>query len=228
MPQLGQFPYPALSLDEALTLAGRIAREFGGSISRDGLARTLDMSPRGGHFSKVLGALRTWGVAEGRSEIRVTQLGLRAVAPVSPAEGKESRGKLVQSVELFRELNQRTSGRMPDTPLLQLLLEEITGAPRLTVEQHVAAIAKVYVGAQPSRVPSHTEETPPSGPLTPVSHPPQSQSGSQPRRGGRIEVSYSEGTMSLPETPENLDAVIAVLQSHRKAASLEPSRSEPA
>jgi len=172
--------------------------------------------------------LRTWGLVEGRSEIRVTQLGLRAIAPVSPAEGAESRGKLVQAVDLFREITQKTSGRMPDTPLLQLILEEITGAPRLTVEEHVATIAKVYAGAQPSHVPQRIEETEPSGQPTSASQSAENQSGSQPRRDRRIEVTYSEGTMSLPETPENLDAVIAVLQSHRKTVSLEPSGAEPA
>ena len=220
MPQLGRFIYPGRSLNDSLALASRIAREFGGNLSRDGLARALGMSPRGGHFSMVLGALRAWGLVEGRSHIRVTQLGLRAISPVSPAEAAASRETLVRSVELFQEIARRMPGRVPDAPQLQLLLEEVTEAPRLTVEEHMSLIGKVY-GEAASAL------TAPSGndgdrQATARAHSDSPRKGRGDRlEAGRIEVNYSGGTISLPETPENLDAVIAVLQSYRKTLETE-------
>ena len=67
MAKLGDYEFPEIGLGESIELGKKIAREFAGEVSRQGLARSLGMSQRGGAFSARLGALRMWGVAGGRS-----------------------------------------------------------------------------------------------------------------------------------------------------------------
>ena len=63
MAKLGDYEFPEIGLVESIELGQKIAREFAGEVSRQGLARSLGMSERGGAFSARLGALRMWGVA---------------------------------------------------------------------------------------------------------------------------------------------------------------------
>ncbi|MDG0866010.1 hypothetical protein [Candidatus Lucifugimonas marina] len=149
MAKLGDFEFPEIGLVESIELGKKIAREFAGEVSRQGLARSLGMSERGGAFSARLGALRMWGVAGGRSRVRVTRDGLRAVTPLSANESEDARIQLSRNVALFVEM----SKRLGDEPYAQdrfaVLLEELSGADRSEVARRLALIDRVFSEARP-------------------------------------------------------------------------------
>ncbi|MCH7907015.1 MAG: hypothetical protein IIB26_06265 [Chloroflexi bacterium] len=138
------YEYPDASLNDSLAIGRRIAREFMGSVSRSTLAGALQMSDRGGGFGARIGAMRIWGIVEGRGTIRLTRNGLRAVNPLTPEESAMARRDLASSVPLFMELAGRLDGIPPDRARLALLLEDITGANRMEIERRLQVIARVF------------------------------------------------------------------------------------
>lgn len=165
MAKLGDHEYPEIGLVESIDLGQKIAREFAGEVSRQGLARSLGMSERGGAFSARLGALRLWGVAGGRSRVRVTRDGLRAVTPLSAKESEDARSALASNVVLFVEMSTRI-GEGPYTPdRLAVLLEELSGANRTEVARRLPLIDRIFSEARPflpkpELVPSQPYESP--------------------------------------------------------------------
>lgn len=149
MAKLGDFEFPEIGLVESIELGQKIAREFAGEISRQGLARSLGMSERGGAFSARLGALRLWGVAGGRSRVRVTRDGLRAVTPLSAKESEDARAALARNVALFVEMSMRI-GEGPYAPdHIAVLLEELSGADRTEVARRLPLIDRIFSEARP-------------------------------------------------------------------------------
>ena len=149
MAKIGNYEYPEIGLVESIDLGKKIAREFAGEVSRQGLARSLSMSERGGAFSARLGALRMWGVAGGRSRVRVTRDGLRAVTPLSAKESEDARAALAKNVALFTDLSTRL-GDDPYAPeRFAVLLEELTGADRTEVARRLALLDRVFSEARP-------------------------------------------------------------------------------
>ena len=243
MAKLGDFEFPEIGLVESIELGKKIAREFAGEVSRQGLARSLGMSERGGAFSARLGALRMWGVAGGRSRFRVTRDGLRAVTPLSAKESEDARVNLARNVALFTEM----SKRLGDEPYAQdrfaVLLEELSGADRTEVARRLALIDRVFSEARPylpndgSVVPQDPIQQPSYEAASEQSsqfdlNPRESAplSGSQPVEtivqpvdqthnapvGDRIELGLPDGKLSLPETLSNLDAALTVLWARRQ------------
>ena len=217
MARLGRFEYPEMGLPEAVLLARRIGGEFGGEVSRAGLARSLGMSERGGAFAARLGAARLWGVCSGRGTVRLTSEGLRAAEPHSPEEADSAHRALARSVPLFVEVARRTRGRVVDEAHLAVLLEEITGAGRLEVGRRTAPIARlvnevlVYLAPEPSReaeregaaVDAASSEVRGTGPPVTADE-------------DRIELMLPDGRLSLPESVAGLDAVMLVLRARRE------------
>ncbi len=149
MAKLGEYEFPEIGLVESIELGQKIAREFAGEVSRQGLARSLGMSERGGAFSARLGALRMWGVAGGRSRVRVTRDGLRAVTPLSAKESEDARASLARNVSLFVEMSKRL-GDDPYAPdRIAVLLEELSGADRTEVARRLALIDRIFSEARP-------------------------------------------------------------------------------
>jgi hypothetical protein len=211
--RLGAYEYPEIGLFEAISIGKRISQDFGGSISRAHLAEVLGMSERGGRFSVVLGGLRMWRIAEGRSNIRVTQLGLRSASPVSSQESSETTTELASSIELFNELQQRLGTSISDAAALILVLEELTGESRMEITQRITTIEKA-LKELPSGVSEalHTsvgEETK----ATYASQPPELITSSI---SSRLKLTYSGGTLDLEESPAAIAMVIQLLEERRR------------
>ena len=149
MAKLGDYEFPEIGLGESIELGKKIAREFAGEVSRQGLARSLGMSQRGGAFSARLGALRMWGVAGGRSRVRVTRDGLRAVTPLSAKESEDARTALARNVALFVEMSARLGDDPYEPDRLAVLLEELSGADRTDVTRRLALIDRIFSEARP-------------------------------------------------------------------------------
>ncbi|MDP6057037.1 MAG: hypothetical protein QGF24_09725 [Dehalococcoidia bacterium] len=246
MAKLGAYEFPEIGLVESIDLGKKIAREFAGEVSRQGLARSLGMSERGGAFSARLGALRMWGVVGGRSRIRVTRDGLRAVTPLSEKESEDAKIHLARHVALFTEMSSRF-GELPYTPdRFAVLLEELTGADRTEVARRLALIDRIFSEARPYLPKETTVQAAQSAPQL-EGDPAESVSneiGSTDSAGSinfanadaseaqtlnasetlvrstiignRIELGLPDGKLSLPETLANLDAALTVLWARRQ------------
>lgn len=241
MGKLSLYEYPDASLNDSLEIGRRIAREFMGSVSRATLASALQMSDRGGGFGARIGAMRIWGIAEGRGTIRLTRNGLRAVNPLTPEESSMARRDLATSVPLFMELANRLDGLPPDRARLALLLEDITGANRIEIERRLPVVSRVFEDVLPllpassgsGRGTRSTSGEDPARPRDMLDDPglgfldiPElleqgpSASGGQPPAPEdvgepRIEVVFPGGRISLPESIASLDVIIQVLQERR-------------
>jgi hypothetical protein len=234
MAKLCDYEFPEIGLGESIELGKKIAREFAGEVSRQGLARSLGMSQRGGAFSARLGALRMWGVAGGRSRVRVTRDGLRAVTPLSTKESENAKMLLARNVSLFVEM----SSRLGDDPYaddrLAVLLEELSGADRPEVARRLALIDRIFSEARPYLPKGNSAQTAVLDPEptrrvaqepaqfelvdpdeTPAA-PDQPIVKEKKLSGDRIELGLPDGKLSLPETLANLDAALTVLWARRQ------------
>ena len=241
MAKLGDYEFPEIGLVESIELGQKIAREFAGEVSRQGLARSLGMSERGGAFSARLGALRMWGVAGGRSRVRVTRDGLRAVTPLSAKESEDARIQLARNVVLFTEMSTRLGDQPYAADRFAVLLEELSGANRTEVARRLALIDRIFSEARPylpknQTAPTAESETP-TGTEARYAAPVRPEMGSRDPVfatnasssapiageptwdiviGNRIELGLPDGKLSLPETLTNLDAALTVLWARRQ------------
>ncbi len=218
MAKLGEFEYPEMGLSEAVLLGRKVAREFGGEVSRSGLARSLGMSERGGAFAARLAAARMWGVCSGRGTVRLTPEGVRAAEPRSTGEADAAREALARSVPLFGEIARRVRGRLVDEARVGMLLEEITGAGRLEVGRRAAQIARlvneVLVYLAPERP---TEDERGVSPVGARSSEAEGMSAMASPEGTRIELVLPDGRLSLPESVAGLDAAMLMLRARRES-----------
>lgn len=231
MARLGDYEYPEIELNEAIDVGRRIARQFGGSISRSSLAESLGMSERGGRFAVLVGGLRLWGIAEGRSTLRVTRPGLQASSPVDADEAAVIRAGLSRRIPLFNEIAARVRYEAIDSGSLTLLVEEITGAARAEVQQRRPALERTLRDVMPYlRQPAPVQATPGIGPTvatpesgnelpgeSPVDLPATTTQSPIGQGGDRIRLSYPGGELDLAETPGSLDSAIALLQERRRS-----------
>lgn len=242
MGKLGAYEYPETTLSDALTIGRRIAREFMGTVSRSGLARSLGMSDRGGGFGARIGAMRIWGVAEGRGTIRLTRDGLRAVNPLGPEEAGEARRQLAASVPVFVELARRLGGMPPDRTRVAILLEDLTGENRIQLERRLPLFARIFedvlpllafgegdaAASVPAMAAEASSEAAAGVPSVFLDIPrlledrPGAGAGAGADAGEgreesppRIEVVFPGGRISLSETVASLDVIIQVLQERR-------------
>ena len=252
MATLGKYQFPEIGLSESIELGKKIVREFAGEVSRQGLARSLDMSQRGGAFSARLNALRLWGVGTGRSRVRVTQDGLSAVAPLSANEGHRARMTLARNVLLFVEVSNRLGDEPYGIERLGVLLEELSGAGRVNVARRLTMIDRIFTEARPylsldnsgysaeesqavsSISANHSDESDPLEDQENLRYTDNSTVIQGRRDTGahsqRIELALPDGNISLPETVGNIDAALAVLWARRQlvvAEELKDGRSIP-
>ena len=231
MARLGDWEYPEINLSASIDVARKITREFSGEVSRTGLARSLGMSERGGAFASRLAAIRLWGIATGRSRIRLTRDGLRAATPNSPSEAQSAMRHLARSVPLFVELGKRLPQSSPGLENLPVFIEEVTGADQTAVGQSVTTIDRVFrevrqylddsgepYGSSGDHDRWETNDSPDSERQTDCGgiSSPTSWSERQVGTGGRVELSIPGASVSLPESLENLDLVLTVLMARRR------------
>ncbi len=252
MAKIGETEFPEIGLEESIELGKKIALEFSGEVSRMGLARSLGMSQRGGAFSARIGALKMWGVSIGRSRVRVTRDGLRAIRPVSEEESERARSALARNVSLFVEMYKRLKNE-PYTPeRFAVLLEELSGAGRTEVARRLSLIDRLFGEVRPFLVQERTENANSSGedysgdqfrPFAERAVPRDEIIGYTHADGkpktitsgyitgpdsGRIEIDLKDGKLSLPETVANLDAALSILWARRQLiASIDSADGHP-
>ena len=155
-------------------------------------------------------------MAEGRGTLRLTSDGLRAANPLSPAEAIAAKAALADSVPLLTQLAARLGELPVDRDRIALVLQEFTGASAADVRRQLPLIQRLLRDAGPYLRPDSVgrADTVPEQIEQPLAG-----AAMQPPTPEPLEISFSGGRISLPETAENLDAVISVLQARRDRLS---------
>ena len=216
MAKLGDFEFPEVGLVDSVALARRIHEDLGGEVRRDALAIVLDMSPSGGAYGARIGALRMWGLATGRSVIRLTGDGVRVVSVRGEGEEMEMMRKLSRSVPLFNDLEARIGDGKVDQRVLAVLLQEVTGAEIGDVMRRMPMVERIY-GAIRNFLEGFNDEDwdEDARDTAETGRPDEGISEVSALPKGWMEFRYDDGTLRLRESQENLDVLIGVLESRK-------------
>ena len=204
MAKLGDFEFPEVELADSIELARRIHEDLSGEVRRDGLAMILDMSPTGGAYGARIGALRMWGLATGRSIIKLTSDAEKLASSADSNEESVVITTLARSVPLFNELQDRLGDGSLDQRVLTVMLQEITGAEMDEITRRVPMVERIF-GSIRGLIQGFDTENRPESQL----------STNNTSRAGWIEFRYDDGNLRFRETPENIDVLINVLQARK-------------
>lgn len=216
MATLGDFEYPEVDLADSLELARRIHDDLSGEVRRDGLAMVLGMSPTGGAYGARIGSLRMWGLATGRSVIKLTSDAERFATAENSQERAAIIRKLAKSVGLFNELRGRLGDSSADQRVLAVMLQEITSTEMDEVLRRVPTIERIFA-ALPDVDDALTDYPSFQIGIEPPIPARESQESDRetPLPQGWMEFRYDDGTLRLRETVENLDVMINVLEARK-------------
>ena len=212
MAKLADYEFPEIELEESVELTRLIYDKLGGKVRRDGLASTLRMSPTGGAFGTRLNALRIWGLAERRGDVKLTSLGIQISSPTSLDEESHIMRRLATSVPLFNELHERIDDSAVDQGLLSAMIQEITNAEMNEIDQRVAVIERIFEGIRGYLRASDDLQAEKDAIV-------KSLPDVEELPNGWIEFRYDDGALRMRETPTNLDMLIATLESRRDRLS---------
>lgn len=237
MATLGKNEFPEITLSASIELARRIHEELHGEVRRDALAHLTGMSPSGGAFAARIAALRIWKLATGRSIIRLTQQGQQISSTSDPELKMRLMNELAQAVPMFNELNQRLQGNPLDQNILAAILREITNAEMPEIIRRTPLIERIFNEIRPLLNPNThlTNLSPNPAQTQPQTHQytedqpnahersitnPLSDTASQ----GWIKLTFDNGTISLQETPENIEIMIQALASRKRQLQNKPNQ----
>ena len=213
MAKLGQNEFPEVSLSDSIELARRIYDNIGVEVRRDGLAIVLGMSPAGGAFGARVGALRMWGLATGRSLIRLSDDAMKIVEPSETDDEVGVTRKLAQSIPLFNELHARIDDQNVDQNVLAVLLQEITGATLDDVTRRIAVVERIYADTRSNFHLAENMDQSASSDVGTADGVPSVMELPIPK--GWVEFRYDDGTLRMRETVGNLDILIGTLVARR-------------
>lgn len=116
--------YPKVSLPEAVDRARRIYRHaHRGRVDRMTALELMGYRSDSGPAGSTLSALRKFGLLDGRSqELRLSDLALKILEPMDEAEKMEGLRAAALSPEIYREVLDFYSGRLPSDEVLRAYL----------------------------------------------------------------------------------------------------------
>src|SRR2546425_3508421 len=144
MAKLGQYDYPDVRIGRTLDVVTKLCQPpYKGSIARSGLGEMLDLNIKGGGFAALVASLKDYGLVEGREQLKVTDLGKKAVVG-SGEEREQAKAQAFLNVVLFKELLERIGPTVPDRESFAILLKEVTKEDPLKVNHQVKDVLSVY------------------------------------------------------------------------------------
>ena len=203
----GTYKIPPQSLDRAIELAQVMATTFNGYTTRKDLANALNMSERGGAFAAQLGALRSWRLVTGRSDIELTTAGIALTAPKSETETKTALRHIGDHHTLFTAIFERTDGEIPDQLRLQAIIKEVSGATYQEVQQNIQLIERCLRVLQPAFDETEHNYHSREGIFTSQSKEPQVV----PHETGLLNIKFPGAELHMPETATTIEAATLVL-----------------
>jgi hypothetical protein len=214
MGRLGEFEIPVVTLSDASNAVQRAHRAFGAQFERGSLAGALRLRGRGGWFAALVTSLRIWGLASGRGTLRLTPTGLLVARAESADDRATARREALMAVPLLREIVRRSPDALPGRTDLALMLAEITGADAGRIHSSLRQVRKVLADAwQPPAEAGPTDGAARGGVRQEASTSDAAGAGA-----ATIELSFSGGRVSLPETAPNLEIAASLLR--RRAVEL--------
>lgn len=210
MGKIGSYSYPDISLDAAIKIAKMIAERYHGQITRSGLAKELKMAEKGGGFYAKMAAMKDYRLADGQTELKLSNLGQKVALPRSEDERGAAQAEAFLSIDLFSRLRDRIGEAVPDQHTFSIFLGEITGADRIEVDKKVPTIYRLY--SQSARlVPAAImrEEAPTRAGFP---HHPSRLEVTSKTPQDFVELSSGPTHLRLAKSKTNIDIIIAALE----------------
>ena len=130
MAQLGNYKIPEITLNKCLEVCNVINKQKTRKIGRIAFSHLLEMSHRGGQYSKLINSCKIWGIIEGRDIYSLTKLGINALNPLNSNNLIDSKKELIFNIPFYSLLYKNYPNiTHTDTTLLQTI-EEITAVDR--------------------------------------------------------------------------------------------------
>ncbi|MFL2673414.1 MAG: hypothetical protein ACJ0G3_01890 [Dehalococcoidia bacterium] len=130
MAVLGNYKLPEITLNKCLEVCNVINKQKTRKIGRIAFSHLLEMSHRGGQYSKLINSCKIWGIIEGRDIYSLTKLGINALNPLNSNNLIDSKKELIFNIPFYSLLYKNYPNiTHTDTTLLQTI-EEITAVDR--------------------------------------------------------------------------------------------------
>jgi hypothetical protein len=149
MAKLGNFNIPEITLNKCIDVCRPINSSKDRSMSRLEFSVLINMSARGGQFSKLINSCKSWGLIEGREFYNITDLAYKIFNPTNSNELIQSKKKLIINNQFFNFLYKNFPNiEHNDTTLIQSI-EEITGVDRFISLKYENSIRKILFEINP-------------------------------------------------------------------------------
>ena len=149
MAKLGNHNIPEITLNKCISVCNIINSNKDRSISRLELSVLINMSARGGQYSKLINSCKSWGLIDGREFYTITPLAVKVLNPANSNELIISKKELILSNSFFNQLYKKFPNiQHSETSLLQSI-EEITGADRSLSIKYENLLRKILFEINP-------------------------------------------------------------------------------
>lgn len=203
MAQLGNYKIPEITLDKCLEVSNVINKQKNRTIGRIAFSQLLEMSHRGGQFSKLINSCKIWGIIDGRESYSLTELGINALNPLNSNYLIDSKKELILNVPFYSTLYLNYPNiTHTETTLLQTI-EEITGVDRLISLKFENIIRRTISEINPIIQTFDSELNLNSDP----------DSNKVNKTSDKVNISTSGINVDFPFNDEGINAAIALLNS---------------
>ena len=203
MAQLGNYKIPEITLDKCLEVSNVINKQKNRTIGRIAFSQLLEMSHRGGQFSKLINSCKIWGIIDGRESYSLTELGINALNPLNSNYLIDSKKELILNVPFYSTLYLNYPNiTHTETTLLQTI-EEITGVDRLISLKFENIIRRTISEINPIIQTFDSELNLNSDP----------GSNKVNKTSDKVNISTSRINVDFPFNDEGINAAIALLNS---------------
>ena len=149
MAKLGNYNIPEITLNKCINVCNIINSNKDRSMSRLELSVLINMSARGGQYSKLINSCKSWGLIDGREFYTITPLAVKVLNPANSNELIISKKELILSNSFFNQLYTKFPNiQHSETSLLQSI-EEITGADRSLSIKYENLLRKILFEINP-------------------------------------------------------------------------------
>ena len=149
MAKIGNHNIPEITLNKCISVCNIINSNKDRSISRLELSVLINMSARGGQYSKLINSCKSWGLIDGREFYTITPFGVKVLNPANSNELIISKKELILSNSFFNHLYTKFPNiEHSETSLLQSI-EEITGVDRSLSVKYENLLRKILFEINP-------------------------------------------------------------------------------
>lgn len=144
MAKLNTYEFPDYSLLDSFKLGSIINSQFNGSVSRNALSSSLNMSPFGGAFASKIAAARMWGIIFGRGDIELTEHAKIVINLHSLDFTSYKKLNFFLKIPFFNEIITRTKMNILNKEVLGPVVQDITNVEPFIIKKKLPSLLKVY------------------------------------------------------------------------------------